>query len=91
MQTKLDHAMKDVTDKYMMLEEAEKSAVRTALIEERSRFCLFISCLRPFVVSFQELPYMVNFSWVKLKRPKTCVRKLAILKRHSIIINEKCK
>ncbi|CAG2191444.1 MTSS1 [Mytilus edulis] len=49
MQTKLDHAMKDVTDKYMMLEEAEKSAVRTALIEERSRFCLFISCLRPFV------------------------------------------
>ncbi|XP_052062926.1 protein MTSS 1-like isoform X2 [Mytilus californianus] len=48
-QTKLDHAMKDVTDKYMMLEEAEKSAVRTALIEERSRFCLFISCLRPFV------------------------------------------
>lgn len=51
MQTKLDHAMKDVTDKYMMLEEAEKSAVRTALIEERSRFCLFISCLRPFVVS----------------------------------------
>ncbi|XP_071172985.1 protein MTSS 1-like isoform X12 [Mytilus edulis] len=49
MQTKLDHAMKDVTDKYLMLEEAEKSAVRTALIEERSRFCLFISCLRPFV------------------------------------------
>lgn len=50
MQNKLDHAMKEVTDKYMMLEEAEKTAVRTALIEERGRFCLFISCLRPFVV-----------------------------------------
>ena len=49
MQNKLDHAMKEVTDKYMMLEEAEKTAVRTALIEERGRFCLFISCLRPFV------------------------------------------
>jgi hypothetical protein len=50
MQNKLDHAMKEVTDKYMILEEAEKTAVRTALIEERGRFCLFISCLRPFVV-----------------------------------------
>lgn len=49
MQNKLDHAMKEVTDKYMLLEEAEKTAVRTALIEERGRFCLFISCLRPFV------------------------------------------
>lgn len=71
MQTKLDHAMKDVTDKYLMLEEAEKSAVRTALIEERSRFCLFISCLRPFVVSSQVLPNTIKFSGVKLKRPNT--------------------
>ncbi|XP_069113554.1 protein MTSS 2-like isoform X2 [Argopecten irradians] len=49
MQMKLDSAMQDVNDKYLLLEETEKNAVRTALIEERGRFCLFISCLRPFV------------------------------------------
>ena len=43
--------MQDVNDKYMLMEEAEKNAVRTALIEERGRFCLFISCIKPFVVS----------------------------------------
>lgn len=49
MQLKLDNAMEDVNNKYMALEMAEKNAVRTALIEERSRFCFFISYLRPFV------------------------------------------
>ncbi|KAL5021786.1 hypothetical protein ScPMuIL_000941 [Solemya velum] len=49
MQTRLDTAMQDVNDKYLLLEETEKNAVRTALIEERNRFCLFISCLKPFV------------------------------------------
>lgn len=50
MQLKLDNAMEDVNNKYLALETAEKNAVRTALIEERSRFCFFISYLRPFVV-----------------------------------------
>ncbi|XP_061189761.1 protein MTSS 2-like isoform X3 [Saccostrea echinata] len=49
MQLKLDNAMEDVNNKYQALEMAEKNAVRTALIEERSRFCFFISYLRPFV------------------------------------------
>ncbi|XP_078337593.1 uncharacterized protein LOC111134024 isoform X7 [Crassostrea virginica] len=49
MQLKLDNAMEDVNNKYLALETAEKNAVRTALIEERSRFCFFISYLRPFV------------------------------------------
>ncbi|ESO90872.1 hypothetical protein LOTGIDRAFT_122591, partial [Lottia gigantea] len=49
MQSKLDHAMHDVNDKYKLLEETEKNALRTALIEERGRFCLFISCIKPFV------------------------------------------
>ncbi|XP_062619119.1 protein MTSS 1-like isoform X3 [Saccostrea cucullata] len=49
MQLKLDNAMEDVNNKYQALETAEKNAVRTALIEERSRFCFFISYLRPFV------------------------------------------
>ena len=51
MQNKLDSALADVNDKYLLLEETEKNAVRQALIEERSRFCLFISCLKPVVVS----------------------------------------
>lgn len=50
MQSKLDHALHDVHGKFRELEEAEKSAVRKALIEERSRFCLFVTALRPFVV-----------------------------------------
>ncbi|XP_064599355.1 protein MTSS 1-like isoform X2 [Liolophura sinensis] len=49
MQSKLDHALHDVHGKFRELEEAEKSAVRKALIEERSRFCLFVTALRPFV------------------------------------------
>ncbi|XP_076449389.1 uncharacterized protein LOC143285839 [Babylonia areolata] len=49
MQTKLESAMQEVNDKYLLLEEAEKTSVRTALIEERERFCVFISCIKPFV------------------------------------------
>ncbi|XP_056003621.1 protein MTSS 1-like isoform X28 [Ostrea edulis] len=49
MQLKLDNAMDDVNSRYQALEMAEKNSVRTALIEERSRFCFFISYLRPFV------------------------------------------
>ncbi|KAG8004833.1 Metastasis suppressor protein 1 [Nibea albiflora] len=33
--------MQDVSDKYLLLEETEKQAVRKALVEERSRFCYF--------------------------------------------------
>lgn len=43
--------MQDVSDKYLLLEETEKQAVRKALVEERSRFCCFVSMLRPVVVS----------------------------------------
>lgn len=58
MQLKLDNAMEDVNNKYLALEMAEKNAVRTALIEERSRFCFFISYLRPFVVRNKCLLYI---------------------------------
>ena len=50
MQNRLDNALQDVNDKFLILEETEKNAVRTALIEERGRFCLFISFLKPVVV-----------------------------------------
>jgi rRNA pseudouridine-1189 N-methylase Emg1 (Nep1/Mra1 family) len=43
--------MQDISDKYLLLEETEKQAVRKALVEERSRFCTLVSMLRPVVVS----------------------------------------
>ncbi|XP_035038869.2 protein MTSS 1 isoform X6 [Hippoglossus stenolepis] len=49
LQPQLDSAMQDVSDKYLLLEETEKQAVRKALVEERTRFCCFVSMLRPVV------------------------------------------
>ncbi|KAJ8259219.1 hypothetical protein COCON_G00182310 [Conger conger] len=43
----LDSALQDVNVKYAVLEETEKRAVCRALIEERGRFCSFVSMLRP--------------------------------------------
>ncbi|XP_074842780.1 protein MTSS 1 isoform X7 [Carettochelys insculpta] len=48
-QPQLDSALQDVNDKYLLLEETEKQAVRKALIEERSRFCTFVSMLWPVI------------------------------------------
>ncbi|CAL8261095.1 unnamed protein product, partial [Boreogadus saida] len=48
-QPQLDSAMQDVSDKYILLEETEKQALRRALIEERQRFCGFVAMLRPVV------------------------------------------
>ena len=46
----MDSALQDVNDMYLLLEETEKQAVRRALIEERGRFCTFITFLQPVVV-----------------------------------------
>ncbi|XP_069035739.1 protein MTSS 1 isoform X5 [Lepisosteus oculatus] len=43
----LDSALQDVNEKYVVLEETEKRAVCRALIEERGRFCSFVSMLKP--------------------------------------------
>ncbi|XP_008430425.1 metastasis suppressor protein 1-like isoform X10 [Poecilia reticulata] len=48
-QPQLNSAMQDVNDKYILLEETEKQALRKALIEERQRFCCFVSLLQPVV------------------------------------------
>ncbi|XP_008289204.1 MTSS I-BAR domain containing 2a isoform X2 [Stegastes partitus] len=45
----LDSAMQDVSDLYLLMEETEKQAVRRALLEERGRYCSFISLLQPVV------------------------------------------
>lgn len=62
----LDSAIRDVNSKYHLLEETEKQALRKALIEERSRYCLFVNCLRPVIVSiFKKIMHIhsiiVNF------------------------------
>ncbi|XP_043381967.1 protein MTSS 2 isoform X6 [Chelonia mydas] len=49
LQPQLDSALQDVNDMYLLLEETEKQAVRKALIEERGRFCTFITFLQPVV------------------------------------------
>uniref|UniRef100_A0A7N6BHB4 MTSS I-BAR domain containing 1 n=1 Tax=Anabas testudineus TaxID=64144 RepID=A0A7N6BHB4_ANATE len=48
-QPQLDSAMQDVSDKYILLEETEKQALRKAFIEERQRFCCFVALLQPVV------------------------------------------
>uniref|UniRef100_A0A3Q3MT14 MTSS I-BAR domain containing 2 n=1 Tax=Labrus bergylta TaxID=56723 RepID=A0A3Q3MT14_9LABR len=49
LQPQVDSAMQDVTDMCLLMEETEKQAVRRALVEERGRFCTFISFLQPVV------------------------------------------
>jgi hypothetical protein len=31
-------------------QETEKQALKSALVEERSRYCLFVACLKPVMV-----------------------------------------
>ncbi|TRY85216.1 hypothetical protein DNTS_009261 [Danionella cerebrum] len=50
LQPQLNSAMQDVSDMYLLMEETEKQAVRRALLEERGRYCSFISFLQPFVM-----------------------------------------
>lgn len=47
----LDNALQDVNVRYAVLEETEKRAVSRALIEERARYCTFVSMLKPVLVS----------------------------------------
>uniref|UniRef100_A0A0B7A4B2 IMD domain-containing protein n=1 Tax=Arion vulgaris TaxID=1028688 RepID=A0A0B7A4B2_9EUPU len=72
MQQKLDSAMLDVNSKYHQLEETEKNSVRSALIEERSRFCLFITCLKPFVD--QELKLLTEMTHINEIMENLCMQ-----------------
>jgi hypothetical protein len=36
-------------------QETEKQALKSALVEERSRYCLFVACLKPVMVK-QSIP-----------------------------------
>ncbi|XP_041837416.1 protein MTSS 1 isoform X2 [Melanotaenia boesemani] len=43
----LDSALQDVNVRYAVLEDTEKRAVCKAMIEERARYCSFVSMLKP--------------------------------------------
>ena len=49
-QGQLNTALQEITDKYLLLEETEKNAVRQALIEQRSHFCQFLYNFKPVIV-----------------------------------------
>ncbi|KAL1462347.1 hypothetical protein WDU94_014187, partial [Cyamophila willieti] len=48
----LQKALQEVNERKSILEEAEKKALRAALVEERSRYCVFVTFLKPVVVSW---------------------------------------
>jgi len=59
---KVEQSLADVNKQVSNLHEVEKCAVRRVLVEERSRYCTFISCLKPvlseeisMVAEFQQL------------------------------------
>uniref|UniRef100_A0A023F285 Putative cdna sequence n=1 Tax=Triatoma infestans TaxID=30076 RepID=A0A023F285_TRIIF len=49
LQRRVECSLQDMTERKLVLEEIEKKAVRCALIEERSRFCLLVAFLKPVV------------------------------------------
>lgn len=51
LQRRVESSLQDITERRHFLEETEKKALRAALIEERSRFCVFVGYFRPVVVS----------------------------------------
>jgi len=55
-----DAAQVDLNSRLALLQETEKQALRSALIEERSRFCLFVACLKP--VMSEEMAMMTELS-----------------------------
>ena len=49
-QSQLDAALADFRQKLQVLHEVEMNSARAALIEERARYCLFISAIKPLMV-----------------------------------------
>ncbi|KAG8236857.1 hypothetical protein J437_LFUL017222 [Ladona fulva] len=49
LQHQLDVSLADVNERRHLLEEAEHKAACAALVEERSRYCIFVACLKPVV------------------------------------------
>ncbi|XP_014255401.1 MTSS1-like protein isoform X2 [Cimex lectularius] len=49
LQRRVECSLQDMNERKQVLEDIEKKAVRSALIEERSRYCLLVAFLKPVV------------------------------------------
>ena len=49
-QSQLQSALQDFSTKRSALEAMERNALRSAFVEDRRRFCVFIKCLQPVMV-----------------------------------------
>lgn len=47
----LSNALQGMHDDFVILEENQRQAVRRALIEQRRRYCAFVHCIKPVMVS----------------------------------------
>ena len=52
LQGQLDAAVDELRQKVHALQQVERNAVRAAMLEERARYCLFISAIKPLIVRF---------------------------------------
>ena len=66
LQRRVESSLQDVTERKHILEETEKKAVRAALIEERSRFCLLVAFLKPVVVIYSTITFLYLINYIKL-------------------------
>lgn len=79
MQRSLECALQEMSDRCLLLEEAEKQAVRRALVEERARYCLLVACLTPVLeeelLMLQETSHLQEIldSLAKLTRNPECL------------------
>ncbi|KAH7982978.1 hypothetical protein HPB52_008476 [Rhipicephalus sanguineus] len=78
MQRSLECALQEMSDRCLLLEEAEKQAVRRALVEERARYCLLVACLTP-VLDHIEHQYCTFFA-----REASCVETCSLSCGYSI-------
>jgi hypothetical protein len=62
---KLNSSIQEVSNYYGMLEEREKQALRSAMIEERSHFCTLFNLLKPAMVEI--LFFDINFEQFSLQ------------------------
>jgi len=50
LQSQLDLAVDDLRQKVNAVYDVERNSVRAAMLEERARYCLFISAIKPLIV-----------------------------------------
>lgn len=67
LQRRVECSLLDVNERRQILEDTEKASVRAALVEERSRFCLFVAFMKPVVdeevAMLSELSHLQEVSW----------------------------